>query len=119
MSERKIVAQELGKLFSVLSNPDRIRIIEELRREELDVQSLSELLEISPSRVSQHLGQLRAMRLVEDVRDGKRHIYHLVKEDVAAWILDGLHFTEIGLVDTSNFNKAVRKARKIWETRED
>ena len=114
MSERIIVAKELAKLFSALSHPDRIRIIEELRSKEQDVQSLSEILEISSSRVSQHLGTLRALRLVRDSRDGKRHIYSLVSPEVASWILEGLHYTEMELIDAQGFDKAVKRAMRKW-----
>ncbi|MCI5064342.1 metalloregulator ArsR/SmtB family transcription factor [bacterium] len=114
MSSRKIVAEELAKLFSALSHPDRIRIVEELATEESDVQSLSEQLDISPSRVSQHLSTLRAQRVVSDRREGKRHIYHLDEPGLAGWILDGVNFTELQIVNAREFESAVKKAKKLW-----
>lgn len=116
MSERLLVASELAKLFSVLSHPDRIRIIEELHGNPQDVQSLSSLLEISSSRVSQHLKNLRLLRLVQECREGKRHIYSLVDSEVAGWVLNGLKFTEMELIDSKGFDKAVKKAMRKWDS---
>lgn len=114
MSERKLVATELGKLFSGLSHPDRIQIIEELGKGEKDVQSLAEILEISPSRASQHLSILRSLRLVEGRSANKHHYYHLVDPVLADWILDGLEFSELRLVGSQEFDKAVKYVRKKW-----
>ena len=116
MTSRKIVAQELSKLFSALSHPDRIRIIEELGSGELDVQSLSELLEVSSSRVSQHLSILRSLRMVSERREGKHHFYSLTDQGVAKWILEGVAFSELGLLKEHDFSKAVRGAKKKWSS---
>ena len=114
MGERKVVAKELSKLFNALSHPDRVRIVEELRNKEQDVQGLSELLEISSSRVSQHLSLLRGLRLVQERREGKHHYYSLVVPEVADWILSGLNFTELGMVESRTFSKAVKRALRVW-----
>ena len=114
MADRKLVAEELSKLFSALSHPDRIRIVEELGVGEQDVQTLSKTLEISSSRVSQHLSTLRALRLVQERREGKHHFYSLAEPMIAAWILEGLKFSELGLVDSRSFDKAVKRVMRVW-----
>ncbi len=117
MTARNLVAEELSKLFTLLSHPDRIRIIEELATHgERDVQSLSEGLKISQSRVSQHLSSMRAMRIVSERREGKRHIYHVERPELASWILQGIDFTEMRSVNTRQFESAVKKVRKIWSS---
>ena len=55
---------ELADLLSVLSNPDRLRILFELRSGPRDVASLVETVGVSQSRTSQHLGLLKAHHLV-------------------------------------------------------
>ena len=115
MSHKKVVSEELAKLFNALSHPDRIRILEELRGNDRDVQTLSDELDLSQSRVSQHLATLRSLRLVKDERDGKRHIYTLANPAVADWVLDGVKFTELGMLDSKSFDQAVKKAVRMWK----
>lgn len=49
MPHRLLVTKELADLLGVLAHPHRIRIIEELRASERDVNSLQEALAISHS----------------------------------------------------------------------
>ena len=73
MPQRLIIAKELADIFKMLGHPDRVRIIEELRNGEKDVNTLMETLKLQGSRVSQHLSLLRAHRVVEERRDGRHH----------------------------------------------
>ncbi|MSQ97144.1 MAG: ArsR family transcriptional regulator [Gemmataceae bacterium] len=79
MPHRNLVAKELAGFLGVLSHPHRIHIIEELRDGERDVNSLQAALGISHSGVSQHLMLLRAHRLVNERRQGRRVFYHLLQ----------------------------------------
>lgn len=112
MPNRSAVAKELAEVFKVIAHPDRIRLIEELGSGEFDVNTLAEALELPGPRVSQHLSLLRAHRLVEERRDGRRHIYHLSQPEIAGWIVDGLAFLEgrIGAVSPD----ALEEARRSW-----
>lgn len=94
MPSRIAVAKELAEIFKLIAHPDRIRLIEELRSGERDVNTMAELLDLSGPRVSQHLGLLRAHRIVEERRDGRHHFYQLVQPELAAWIVDALEFVE-------------------------
>jgi len=114
MPDRLIVARELGQLLSVLAHPNRIRIIEELRREERDVHFLQHALNISQSGVSQHLGVLRAHRLVIERREGRHVFYRLRQPALAAWILDGLQFLEGEREALEQFHVAAERARALW-----
>ena len=114
MPVRITAAKELSDLFGVLSNPHRIRILEELRHTEVDVNGLQRALGISHSAVSQHLGLLRAHRLVTERRDGRHVFYHLAQPQMAEWILRGLDFVESDLVHDAALRKAVEQARQIW-----
>ena len=60
MPYRAVVSAELAKLFGVLSHPMRIRIIEELKKEDLTVGALKDILGATPSAVSQQLAVLRS-----------------------------------------------------------
>jgi DNA-binding transcriptional ArsR family regulator len=111
---RVVVAKELASIFKVLSHPDRIRLVEELRRSELDVNTLHETLGLTASRVSQHLALLRAHRIVADTRDGRHVYYHLTQPDLAEWAIDGLRFIEARMESDWQGRRAVRRARELW-----
>lgn len=87
-----MVAKELAELCKLAAHPDRIRIIENLRAGPRDVSTLAETLEISGSRVSQHLSLLKAHRHVEERREGRHHYYELTQPKLADWLLLGLEF---------------------------
>jgi DNA-binding transcriptional ArsR family regulator len=114
MPHRALVTKELAELLGVLSHPHRIRIIEELRDGEHDVNSLQEALGISHSGVSQHLMVLRASRLVSERREGRRVFYQLRQPEIAKWLLDATAFLERGSADAAALRKAIGKTRKDW-----
>lgn len=94
MPARILVAKELAELFKLLSHPDRIRLVEELRSGEQDVSSLADALGLTGPRVSQHLGLLRTHRVVAERREGRHHFYQLSQPEIASWIVGGLAFLE-------------------------
>jgi len=115
MPQRQLVAKELSEIFKVLAHPDRIRIIEELRIDEKDVNTLVETLELPGPRVSQHLGLMRAHRIVEERRDGRHHFYHLTQPEIANWIIEGLNFVEGRMAGISK--SAINSARQLWSVK--
>lgn len=115
MPFRQVVTEELGKLLKVLAHPDRIYIIEELNQGEREVKALQAKLGISHSRVSQHLAQLRAMKIVTERRKGRHVLYRLVNPDLAHWLLDALQFIEFRLQKSDQIRSAVQDARNLWQ----
>jgi len=65
------------KSLRLLADDTRVRLLLLLRQEELSVAELQEILGMGQSRISSHLAQLRAGRLVTDRRAGK-NIYYAV-----------------------------------------
>ena len=114
MPFREMVTEELAKLFNVLSHPHRIRIIEELRDGELDVNALEETLQISHSRVSQQLSLLRNHNLVCTRREGRHVYYSLTEPELARWLLEGLEFIVSRLDKSKELRSAVEEARHVW-----
>ena len=94
MPQRNLVAKELADIFRVMAHPDRIRIIEALGSDEKDVKTLLNDLELPGPRVSQHLGLLRAHRIVDERRNLRHHFYHLTQPQLADWVMDGVRFTQ-------------------------
>ena len=112
MPARQKVAKELADTLKVIAHPDRIRLVEELRSGEQDVNSLSAKLALPGPRVSQHLALLRAHRLVEERRDGRHHIYHLTQPEIAHWIVDGLDFLEGRIPSMSK--STINSVKRLW-----
>ena len=82
------LVEDLGKLFKLLSDETRLRILYFLtRRNELHVRALCDLLGESQPAVSHHLALLRDAKLVERRREGKHNFYALRTERVGS-ILD-------------------------------
>jgi DNA-binding transcriptional ArsR family regulator len=73
---------ELSDLFQLLSDPNRIKILYALSREEVCVCDLSALLGMSDSAVSHQLRLLRALRLVKARKDGRVVYYSLADAHV-------------------------------------
>src|SRR5271168_3040857 len=65
------------KSLRLLSDPNRLRLLLLLEREELSVAELQEILATGQSRISTHLAQLRQAGLVEDRKQGKNSLYRL------------------------------------------
>ena len=114
MPYRVVISSELAKLFSVLSNPNRVRIIEELSDRELSVNELQRKLNITHAAVSQQLAVLRASRIVAERRDGRNVRYHLRDADLAAWILAGIKFISPNQNEVQNMMMAIESAKRTW-----
>jgi DNA-binding transcriptional ArsR family regulator len=117
MPERFLVTKELADLLGVLSHPHRIRIIQELRDEERDVNSLQLALGINHSGVSQHLSVLRAHRLVAERRQGRHVFYHLPQPKLARWLLDGIDFLAGSADVADHVRHAIEHVRAQWADR--
>lgn len=118
MPARSVVTKELSKFLGVLSHPHRIRIVEELRNQERDVNFLESVLGISHARVSQHLALMRSHRLVAERREGRRVFYRLFQPELAGWLLEGLQFIERDIEAAQDIRSAVEQVRVLWNPEE-
>ncbi len=114
MPSRTLISQELASYLNAISHAHRIRIIEELYTGEKDVTSLSNLLEISHSSVSQHLSVLRAKKMVDQRKEGNRVFYRLVQPKLAKWLLEGIEFIEAGFQSQQLIRNASFQAKMLW-----
>ena len=69
------------KSLRLIADPTRLRILSLLRREDLSVVELQDVLGMGQSRISSQLSQLRQGRLVTDRRSGKNIIYAFGSDD--------------------------------------
>jgi DNA-binding transcriptional ArsR family regulator len=114
MTESTVVSGALAELLGVLGHPSRVRIVEELRTGERDVNSLQSALGISQSGVSQHLSVLRAHRVVGERRAGRRVYYRLRSPELARWLLDGTVFLTERAQEAEDVRNALQSARADW-----
>ena len=109
----------MADLLAVLAHPHRVRIVEELRNGEKDVNSLQTALGVSHSRTSQHLSVLRAQRVVVERREGRYVFYRLVRPRMAQWLLAGFEFLGTDFEAGSEIREAVEKTRALWTSGAD
>ena len=109
---RKIVAGELAHVLRQISHPDRIRLLLKLQSGEQTVNELGDILEISPTRASQHLGVLRAVGLVETETQGQKRVYRLTQPQLGLWLIDGIDFIAHRLSRASDSD--VEQAKRLW-----
>jgi ubiquinone/menaquinone biosynthesis C-methylase UbiE/DNA-binding transcriptional ArsR family regulator len=76
------------KALRLLADPNRVRLLLLLEREELSVAELQEILAKGQSQISTHLSQLRQAGLVEDRRMGKNIFYRLSPRLASGPLLD-------------------------------
>ena len=83
------------KSLRLLADPNRVRIVLLLEREELSVAELQEILAMGQSTISTHLAQLKQAGIVEDRRTGKNILYRLESfrqryAGASAWTSSGM-----------------------------
>ena len=72
-------AQRMAEFFSLLGDPNRLRILSALAVQELCVCDLAAVVKMSESAVSHQLRALRAMRLVGYRKQG-RNVFYCLKD---------------------------------------
>ncbi len=86
-ARRRADLQEWARGFSLLSDPTRLGILQELSAGSKNVTALCKALGLKQPTISHHLGLLRMGRLVTGTRAGKSVIYESEKanmKDLAA-----------------------------------
>lgn len=75
-------AQHMAEFFSVLADPNRLRLLSILAKQELCVCDLAAGLKMGESAVSHQLRVLRSMRLVKYRKEGRNVYYSLADSHV-------------------------------------
>jgi len=116
MPHRKVLAEEMASFLGALSHPERVRICLELQSGEQEVSVLRQSLEISPSRLSQHLGLLKSHHIVRERKEGRRVLYRLENLSLASWLIQGLGFIEQESQRVGGLVAALERATQTWDT---
>jgi len=88
-STNKLALPDYGRLsdrFKLLAHPERLRILDALRRDAECVCHLEALLGKPQPYVSQQLRLLREANLIVDEKDGLNVYYRLVDQEIVAWL---------------------------------
>jgi DNA-binding transcriptional ArsR family regulator len=83
------VISDVAHIFSVLGDPTRLRIVEQLRSGPLCVSELVERLEAKQANVSKQLGILHSAGLLERERDGVQ-VRYFVSEPLVLELCDAV-----------------------------
>jgi len=105
-----------AEIFRLLSDPTRIRIVLALSGGELSVNRLAEVIEKSPTTVSQHLAKLRFGRLVAARRDGTTMHYSLIDEHAQRLVVEAIHQAEHAVDEDPRHHRAPRTAPEPHST---
>ena len=97
------------KILRVVADPNRLRILLLLEREELSVAELQEILAMGQSTISTHLSQLKHAGLVEDRRTGKNSLYRLKAENGAGVLAELLSQARGEIVEAKSDQAAVKR----------
>ena len=89
MGSREVI-DKLSRTFSVLGDPNRVRIIFALSKAELCVEELALLLEMTHSAVSHQLRALKDLDLVKCRKEGRRVYYRLNDDHIENLFNEGL-----------------------------
>ena len=86
----------LTEIFRVLGDPTRVRILDVLSRDELNVGDIAGRLGVTESAVSHQLRLLRNTRIVRSRREGRMIFYALDDKHVLALFRQGLKHVQEG-----------------------
>lgn len=79
--------EQVARIGKAVASPKRLELLELLCQAPKTVETLSQEAGISVKLVSAHLKELKASRLVDNVRQGKYMIYRIANDDVARfWV---------------------------------
>lgn len=83
-------AEQVAGTLAAMANPKRLLVMCTLMNGERSVGDLAEIVDLTPAALSQHLGKMRALRLVSTRRDGQTIYYSLASAEVQA-VLETLY----------------------------
>lgn len=88
--DMEVKAEEASRVLTAMANPKRLLVLCNLLEGEKSVGALAEAVGLAQAALSQHLGKMRALGLVETRRDGQTIYYRLASAEVQA-ILETLY----------------------------
>lgn len=103
-------------LTKALADATRLRLLLALRRQELCVCQLTELLGLAPSTISRHLSILYQAGLVDARKEGRWMFYSLPGKEAPAAAREAIDWVNDSLRDDSRIAKDARRLGKVLKT---
>jgi DNA-binding transcriptional ArsR family regulator len=108
--------REFMAITKALSDPSRVRILLALRRRELCVCQITELLGYAPSTISKHLSILHHAGFIQS-RKSERWVYYRLPDRFASMALrEALDWVHKSLAKTDETRADARKLKQILKT---
>ena len=106
----------VSNLFSILSNPVRMKILFLLKKKKsINVHELQELLNISQSNVSQQLSILKSNKLLVEERKGKEVYYGLKESKKLSKVLaSAIHLVGYHITANSELLSTYTELMSFW-----
>ena len=105
--------REIVAISKALSDSSRLRALVALRKSELCVCQIVELLELAPSTVSKHLSMLEQAQLVERRRNGRWVHYRRPTGEIPASSQNALRWVDESLIKDPQVRADSRRLREI------
>lgn len=106
----------ITEIAQALSDASRVRAVMALRKQELCVCQLIELLDLAPSTVSKHMTILKQAGLVETRKEGRWVYYRLVEAGVDSAVAQALRWVVETLSRSTQTREDDRALREILAT---
>jgi len=85
---------ELVAFFSMFSHETRLKILSLLSISKLCVSDIVKILSLNQTTVSHQLKTLKNANIIDNIRQGKRVYYYIIKESVYDILLEAVRATE-------------------------
>ena len=108
--------REFLAITKALADESRTRTLMLLRRGELCVCQIIEMLELAPSTVSKHMAVLHQARLVESRKQGRWIYYRLADADAPRRVLDAIEWAQRSLARDPQVGQDARRLRVVRRT---
>ena len=113
MAKYSLVVREFIRITKALADPNRVRVLLALKRGELCVCQISELLGLAPSTISKHLSLLYHAGLIE-FRKAERWVYYrLPGPEMAVVVREALDWVQKSLARTPEAGEDRRALQQI------
>ena len=106
------------KCLKAISDPTRLRLMALLHQEELSVNELQQIMELSQSRISTHLGQLQETGFLVSRKDGKRSIYQ-INRSASTEVKDCIRIALQGAVENAEHKDDLSNLNRVVKNRDD
>ena len=108
--------REFIRITKALADPNRVRVVLALRRRELCVCQISELLGLAPSTISKHLSILHHAGLIESRKDERWVFYRLPGRNAEVAVREAIDWVQKSLGKTPEADADRKRLKRILKT---